>query len=251
MVWQWPIIAFIEPGRMRGEGESTGGSKDQSGGGLALGRAPGLESKAGRRALREKSMDGWDGTWVGLVGMSGVGKTSSGTRLAQMMGWRFIDLDQAAAELAGQDLNDIFQAEGEAGFRRWELRALEMMASMGPAVVALGAGAPTWGPTREMILRERGRGARVVWLDEEDGVIARRLGKAAGRPLLAGAADMKAAVARQRLARQEAYGEVSGQRVCAGGTSPEKAAALIAVALGVAWRSGGPGGTGRGGGMSV
>lgn len=179
------------------------------------------------------------GGWVGLVGMSGVGKTSAGSELARRLGWGFVDLDEAIGSASGQSAGELFSAEGEAGFRRWECRALEASLGMDSVVVALGAGAPTWGPTREVIMAARRRGALVFWLDEEDGLIARRLGRGAGRPLLAGAVDMEAAVAAQRRGRDGAYGEVSGQRICPGGLCAKGAAEMIAEAMGLGRRPAG------------
>jgi shikimate kinase len=162
--------------------------------------------------------------WIGLVGMSGVGKTSAGRALAQLLGWSFIDLDELVSTMAGATVVELFESHGEGGFRQKESLALQAALGCSRVVVALGAGAPSWSPTAELLVGARSAGAAVLWLDDSDTVIAQRLGSASDRPLLAGCLDMVQAVATQRSARQKAYQKVSSARVSGWGSTPEEAA---------------------------
>ncbi len=77
-----------------------------------------------------------------LAGFMGAGKTTLGRELAELLGWRFVDLDEEIAAGAGMSIAEIFQVEGEAGFRRRESEAIaNLSAATGPAIVATGGGA--------------------------------------------------------------------------------------------------------------
>ena len=62
---------------------------------------------------------------VALTGCMGSGKSTVGRALADMLGCRFIDLDEAIVKKAGKTIPEIFSSEGEAGFRRIELKTLK------------------------------------------------------------------------------------------------------------------------------
>src|SRR5450755_42182 len=76
-----------------------------------------------------------------LVGFMATGKTTVGRILAARLGWRLVDLDDVIAREAGRTVPEIFEAEGEAGFRAREARALAAASAERRAVVATGGGA--------------------------------------------------------------------------------------------------------------
>lgn len=59
-----------------------------------------------------------------VTGFMGSGKTTVGRRIAQTLGWKFVDLDDAVVEMAGRSIPVIFEADGESGFRGLEHQAL-------------------------------------------------------------------------------------------------------------------------------
>jgi len=138
--------------------------------------------------------------------MMGVGKSSVGAALAARLGLAFVDLDREIEAAAGRSVAGIFEAEGEAGFRRRERRALEEVAGR-PAVVALGGGAMAQPGVPER-LAEAGT---VVWLRARPETLAARLGDASARPLLAGLApEVREARLGALLAEREpAYGRAA------------------------------------------
>lgn len=76
----------------------------------------------------------------------GSGKTSVGRIIADALGCPFIDLDEVIVKKAGRSIPEIFQADGEAGFRRLERQALEQSVAKyaeTTAVLALGGGTVT------------------------------------------------------------------------------------------------------------
>ena len=62
---------------------------------------------------------------VALISLRGAGKSSLGGRLAKELGCPFIELDREVEALAGMGLSELFSLYGQAGYRRFERRALE------------------------------------------------------------------------------------------------------------------------------
>jgi shikimate kinase / 3-dehydroquinate synthase len=79
---------------------------------------------------------------LALIGFMGAGKTTLGSRVADLIGRQFFDLDREIEKSTRRSIPDLFRREGERGFRVLEagetLRTLERER---PAVVALGGGA--------------------------------------------------------------------------------------------------------------
>ncbi|MBQ6247113.1 MAG: shikimate kinase, partial [Kiritimatiellae bacterium] len=77
-----------------------------------------------------------------LYGPPASGKTTLGKRLAEAVGWRFVDLDEAIVQAAGRPIRDIFAADGEPAFRKLESETLVRVVEAAGAstIVALGGG---------------------------------------------------------------------------------------------------------------
>lgn len=119
---------------------------------------------------------------VYLAGFMGAGKTSTAKALARVLDAAWVDLDAAIEQEQGQTVAEIFAASGERGFRNAEHRALKSVVREGGRVVALGGGAVCFERNRGLL---RGSGP-VVLLTAPPEVILKRVGRSAGRPLLAG-----------------------------------------------------------------
>ena len=74
-----------------------------------------------------------------LVGMMGSGKTSTGRPLAERLGYGFVDADAVIEQAAGCSIPDIFDRDGEAGFRSLESQVLSAI-SLAP----LAGGGHRW-----------------------------------------------------------------------------------------------------------
>src|SRR5215204_4867407 len=61
---------------------------------------------------------------IALVGLRGAGKTTLGGQLASARGVPFIELDREIEREAGTSMNEILLLHGQAGYRRYERRAL-------------------------------------------------------------------------------------------------------------------------------
>jgi shikimate kinase len=80
---------------------------------------------------------------VVLTGFMGSGKTSTGEALAELLGWKFVDLDQKIEAQEGMAIRALFAERGEPEFRAIEHAAVRdcLESRDGPTVIALGGGA--------------------------------------------------------------------------------------------------------------
>ena len=77
---------------------------------------------------------------VFLVGPMGAGKTSIGSRLAQSLGYSFVDTDVEIENRTGVKVDVIFEIEGEKGFRNREKSVINEVTTRTDVVVATGGG---------------------------------------------------------------------------------------------------------------
>lgn len=117
---------------------------------------------------------------VFLVGMMGAGKTTIGKALARALDWAFLDLDHELEERCGVRVADIFDIEGEHGFRKRESALLDECTRRSRIVLATGGGA-VLRPENRHALRSRGV---VVYLRAAPGELYRRVARDRTRPLL-------------------------------------------------------------------
>ena len=128
------------------------------------------------RPLRERLQ----GLNIYLVGMMASGKSTVGPLLADALGYRFLDADAVIREVAGCTIPEIFDRDGEAGFRQLERQVLKQLSQWHSLVVATGGGIVTvpanWGELRQ---------GAVVWLDVAAAELLQRLqADSGGRPML-------------------------------------------------------------------
>ena len=162
--------------------------------------------------------------------MMGSGKSESGRRLALVLGRRFLDCDALVEAAAGRSIPEIFEAEGEAGFRRRESESLAaVLASAEPLVVATGGGVVTVAANRARLA-----GAVVCWLRVRPEVLATRVSDGSGRPLLSGSGGDDAVLERLRRLvgeRDRWYGEVADIVLDADELSARQAASALVTRL--------------------
>lgn len=78
-----------------------------------------------------------------LIGMPGCGKTTVGKLVAQKLGKTFVDADAEIVASAGMPIPQIFELEGEPGFRAWETKVLADLGKRSGLVIATGGGCVT------------------------------------------------------------------------------------------------------------
>lgn len=75
-----------------------------------------------------------------LIGFMGSGKSSIGERLAQRMGWQFVDTDRLIEATHHTTIAQIFAQQGESAFRAIEREVLAQLLPQRHIVVATGGG---------------------------------------------------------------------------------------------------------------
>jgi shikimate kinase len=122
-------------------------------------------------------------TIVFLWGMMGVGKSKTGKRLAQKLGWKFVDTDALIEKQTERNVAQIFSENGEAYFRQLEEEVLLDAVRLQHVVVATGGGMPCDRNLASIMLNA----GLCIWLEAEPKFLASRLSKGIEtRPLLSG-----------------------------------------------------------------
>lgn len=117
-----------------------------------------------------------------LVGFMGSGKTSVGKSVADRLGWRFVDFDQAIEAQEGRSVAEIFTERGEPAFRALEETVAQRLLGQDRVVLASGGG---WAAAAGR-LGSVPPGTATFWLQVSAPEAIRRAGAATGtRPLLA------------------------------------------------------------------
>jgi shikimate kinase len=161
---------------------------------------------------------------IALAGFMGVGKSSVGRLLAEVLDRPFHDTDSHVEAASGRTVDSFFPEE-EAEFRRLEAEAVAELVRRAPSVIALGGGA---------LLQERSRRTlressllvhlHVPWKELRDNIPS----LVAERPLLRGRTT--AEVHRLYVTRLATYREAT-LRVTVGRRGPAEAAADVLRAL--------------------
>ncbi len=110
----------------------------------------------------------------------GVGKTTIGQQLAQLLGFRFLDSDKVIEQRTGASIPLIFELEGEAGFRRRESAIIDELTQLDQLVLATGGGAVLHPENRRHLA---GRG-HVIYLRADLDKLLERTARDRNRPLL-------------------------------------------------------------------
>ena len=110
------------------------------------------------------------GRSIFLIGMMGSGKSKTGPKLAELLNYKFIDVDNLVEKVAQKPIRDIFQESGENVFRDFETQCLNEIIKIPSLVVSTGGGVVTkienWGILRQGI---------VIWLDINHEIAIERL----------------------------------------------------------------------------
>ncbi len=163
-----------------------------------------------------------------LAGFMGSGKTTVGARLAERLGWDFLDLDREIERRDGRSVPGIFAESGEAHFRRLETAALAESLREPRTVLALGGGAPEIAANR--LLLEQTPRAAVVYLYAPLATLLERCRKDAARPESVGRPLLVEAQGRFQ-ARHPIYERMAAHRIETAALDQEQTVAAILRAL--------------------
>ncbi len=145
---------------------------------------------------------------VFLIGPMGAGKTTIGTLLAKAMGREFLDSDAVLQERTGVTVSDIFEHEGESGFRRREREVIADLVQRENIVLATGGGAVLDADNRRL-LASRGT---VIYLRVPLDAQLQHLRADRTRPLLQDG-DPEEILKRLSVERDPLYRELSDYQV--------------------------------------
>lgn len=143
-----------------------------------------------------------------LIGYMAAGKTTVGKLLAELLGWRFVDLDDAFYQIHGYTTAEYIRQFGIEDFRKKEKYVVEDIADMSPfdnVVYATGGGYPCYEDNMEC-LHELGTSFYLRWTAEN---LVKRLmlTDLSQRPVLQGRTEeeLMTFVAPQLQAREPYY----------------------------------------------
>ncbi|MFN8239230.1 MAG: shikimate kinase [Bacteroidales bacterium] len=123
-----------------------------------------------------------------ITGFMGSGKSTAGKKLANSLGWSFLDLDTLVEKEEGESISRIFSIRGEGYFRKRESEILESLKDKPDCVIAVGGGTPCQGKNMDYMLSD----GLVIYLKMTPGQLKSRLEKeTAHRPLLEGLAGQE------------------------------------------------------------
>jgi len=115
-----------------------------------------------------------------LVGLMGVGKSTVGRKLAEMLETEFVDADEEIETAAQRSIAEMFEEFGETYFRDGERRVIGRLIEEGGGVIATGGGAFVDAETRALILEK----AIAVWIHSSIDILVERTSRRNTRPLL-------------------------------------------------------------------
>ncbi len=126
---------------------------------------------------------------VSLIGLRGAGKSTLGRRLAEAKGWPFIELNRMIESAYGAGIGELMAFSGQAGYRRYERRALlDAIAGHDHAVIAVGGGIVTDAETFSILLER----THCIWLQARpDEHMERVVGQGDMRPMAENAEAME------------------------------------------------------------
>lgn len=161
-----------------------------------------------------------------LTGFMGSGKSSAGIIVADILGYRFIDLDSEIAAAAGCSINDIFARDGEQAFRALESSCLEQVLSAGVGVVVATGGGSVISEQNRSLMRSMGV---VINLRVNLEQVLARLKGCSDRPLLN--VDDSGERAKSLMNEREQFYADADIRIDTDGKSVEDVAAEILCRL--------------------
>jgi len=137
-----------------------------------------------------------------IIGFMATGKTFIGRRLAELLGYAFLDTDQLIEARTGLTVPQIFAELGEAGFRRLEREVIGELEQRDDFVAATGGGMAA---DADNLRRLKALG-KLICLTSRPEVILARIRREGRRPLLQ-VADPLSRIRELLSARQPYYSQ--------------------------------------------
>ncbi len=180
-----------------------------------------MADQSTQQTLKEKL----GGRNIFLIGMMGSGKSQTGPALAKMINYAFVDTDDVIEKASKLSIADIFEKDGETGFRDIEKQVLREISPHHSLVIATGGGLVTipenWGILHQGI---------VIWLDLDIKRSIKRIESDKKKRPLLNEEDLSQTFSQIYESRKQIYAE-SDLRIEVEEQSPNEVAAMIAENL--------------------
>jgi shikimate kinase len=121
--------------------------------------------------MNEQGAAGAASSLVVLVGYRCTGKTTVAAHLARLLRWNWTDMDPLLEARTGRTVREIFESEGEAGFRARESVLLNEVCGLQRHVLATGGGVVLLPRNRECLQKA----GTVFWLKADALTIHQRM----------------------------------------------------------------------------
>ena len=158
-----------------------------------------------------------------FIGFMGSGKSTIARKLARYENMTSVDMDASIAREAGMSIPEIFEAEGESGFRAREHALLESMLYREPCIISCGGGVVVSAENRRLITSL----GTVVYLEVTAEESRARISRPQSRPLLNGSVS-PAELLEQRRAL---YEEIADIRFSTSGLAIGQVVSQLAIIL--------------------
>ncbi|MBN1637635.1 MAG: shikimate kinase [Ignavibacteriales bacterium] len=115
-----------------------------------------------------------------LTGFMGCGKSTIGPVLANMLGWRYCDLDEEIEKFEDMPIVEIFEKQGENYFRQREKELLRTISEEDKVVISLGGGTIVDRQNLQFMKRT----GVIVYIEASIDVLYNRIKSKTNRPLV-------------------------------------------------------------------
>jgi XRE family transcriptional regulator, aerobic/anaerobic benzoate catabolism transcriptional regulator len=192
------------------------------------GELPALTKLIEARVARPEHAD--QARRIALVGLRGAGKSTLGRKLAEHLGWLFIELDRVVEEDYGARIPDLIEMAGVTTFRRQERSALErVIAANESAVITTAGGIVSSRETYALLLRR----THTIWIKARpEDHMGRVMAQGDFRPMAQNRAAMADLVAILE-ARRADYARAQAELDTAGDTVEQSSAKLLRLVTNV------------------
>ncbi len=142
-----------------------------------------------------------------LIGLPGSGKTTLGKQLANVLKFKFIDLDTVIENTREKTIPEIFKTDGEDQFRVFEKEALHSSIKRNNVIISTGGGTPCFFDNMEQM----NASGTTLFIDVTPNELINRMSGdgQADRPLLSGKSEieLKAELEEKRITRLPSYNQ--------------------------------------------
>ena len=158
-----------------------------------------------------------------LTGFMGSGKSAAARELGRMTGQFVCDMDQMIEEAAGCTISEIFDREGEEGFRARETAVLEELSRDKGGIISCGGGV-VLRPENRILMRRSGD---VILLKASPETIIKRLESEADKRPLLRAPDRSERIRSLMEERRKCYEDAANLSIITDGLDAEETAREI------------------------